>query len=187
MAKKLAHLGRPEDDQAIGSWEASCLLGVHWTVPGQMVKKGLLTSRTLRSPVSDGDTRVFAVYSSRECLRDWEEYEERQKSLRRRPRAHADRRPEGLRHLKQIEHPIRFGDAIGVGEAAEILGVHWTFPPRMARAGKIIGRMVHNGRDGRAADRLWIFSRASCEANAAETKRLTASGKKKGRPRASLS
>lgn len=187
MAKKQALRARPEDDQAIGSWEASCLLGVHWTVPGQMVKKGILTCRTLRSPVSDGDARVFAVYSSRECNRDWEDYEERQKSLRRRPRAHADLRPAGLRHLKQIEHPIRFGDAVGVGEAAEILGVHWTFPPRMARAGKIIGRLIHNGRDGKSADRLWIFSRASCEANAAETKRLTANGTKKGRPRANLS
>ena len=186
MAKKQAHLGRPQDDQAIGSWEAACILGVHWTQPGAMAKKGVLTCRTLRSPVSDGDSRVFAIYSSRECQRDWEDYAERQRSLRRRPRAHADMRPAGLRHIKGIEHPIRFSDAIGVGEAAEILGVHWTFPPRMVRAGKIIGRLIHNGRAGKTQDRLWIFSRESCEANAAEAKRLAHAGKKIGRPRAKL-
>jgi hypothetical protein len=186
MAKK-APILRPITDQAIGSWEACCLLGTHWTQPAIMSKKGLLSSRTLRSPVSDGDVRTFAIYSSRECLQDYDDYEQRQKSAKRRPRAHIYLRDEGLRHLRDVEPKIRYGDAIGVADAAEILGVHWTFPPRMVRSGKIVGRLIHNGRAGKTRDRLLIFSRESCEKNAAEAKRLLKKGTKTGRPRSGLS
>lgn len=170
-------------DQAIGSWEAACLLGVHWTTPARMVEKGLLTSRTLASPVVSDPERVFTVYSLAECEKDWGDYAEKLKQggSGKRPRAAVDLRPPMVKALAAIENPIAFGDAVSTGEAAEIMGVHWTFPPRMAQQGKIVGRILANARNNRS--RCWIFSRASCEANVSTARRLQAAGKKKGRHR----
>lgn len=175
MAKKI--------DQAIGSWEASCILGVHWTTPKRMADKGLLTTRTLKSPITSDPERVFTVYSLAECERDFEEYEEqlKQGGSGRRPRGFLSSRPPMVRDLAKLPSQIVFGDAISTGEAAEILGVHWTFPPRMAAQGKIVGRILVNGRN--AGGRCWIFSRASCEANASASRRLQTAGKKPGRRR----
>jgi len=170
-------------DQAIGSWEAACLLGVHWTTPARMVEKGLLTTRTLASPVVSDPERVFTVYSMAECEADWEEYAEqlRQGGSGKRPRAGVDLRPPMVKALAAVEHQIAFGDAVSTGEAAEIMSVHWTFPPRMAQQGKIVGRILVNARNNRS--RCWIFSRASCEANVSLARRLQAAGTKKGRHR----
>lgn len=170
-------------DQAIGSWEAACLLGVHWTTPKRMSDKGLLTVRTLQSPVVSDPERVFTVYSSKECEKDWEDYAEKltQGGSGKRPRAAVDLRPPMVKSLAALEHQIAFGDAVSSGEAAEIMGVHWTFPPRMAQQGKIVGRIVVNARNNRS--RCWIFSRASCEANVSLARRLQAAGTKKGRHR----
>lgn len=172
-------------DQAVGSWEAACLLGVHWTTAARMAGKGLLTTRALQSPTdSDGD-RQFVVFSLSECEADWADYAERLKARGgksdRRPRGFADLRPGAVKRMAAVDPKISFDDAISTGEAAEILGVHWTFPPRLAADGKIIGRVVWNGRN--AAGRLWIFSRASCRKNAALAKTEAAAGTKKGRPR----
>jgi hypothetical protein len=159
-------------------------MGVHWTTPKRMVEKGLLTARTLLSPVRSNPERVFQVYSLKECESDWTDYadmlQKRGGKTERRPRGFADLRPGMLKKLAKAE-PILFGDAISTGEAAKILGVHWTFPSRMAAQGKIVGRVLVNGRN--RTSRVWIFSRASVEANAAATARLQASGKKKGRAR----
>jgi len=170
-------------DQAIGSWEAACLLGVHWTTPARMAAKGLLTTRTLSSPVVSDPERVFIVYSSAECGRDWDEYVEKlaQGGSGKRPRGNIDLRPAMVKLLAEVENQIAFGDAISTGEAAEIMGVHWTFPPRMAQQGKIVARILTNARNNRS--RCWIFSRASCEANVSTARRLQAAGKKKGRHR----
>jgi len=170
-------------DQAIGSWEAACLLGVHWTTPSRMCAKGLLTSRTLASPVVSDPERVFTVYSLAECEADWEDYAEKLKQggTGKRPRAGSDLRPPMLKLLAAVESPIAFGDAISTGDAAEIMGVHWTFPTRMAQQGKLVARILVNARNNRS--RCWIFSRASCEANASLARRLQEAGKKKGRHR----
>jgi hypothetical protein len=170
-------------DQAIGSWEAACLLGVHWTTPARMVAKGLLTNRTLASPVVSDPERVFTVYSLAECEKDWEDYAEqlKQGGSGKRPRANIDLRPPMVKALAALKHQIAFGDAVSTGEAAEIMGVHWTFPPRMAQQGKIVARIVVNARNKRS--RCWIFSRASCESNVSTARRLQAAGKKKGRNR----
>jgi hypothetical protein len=172
-------------DLALGSFEAAAVLGVHWTTPGRMVEKGILTARTLKSPVTSDPERSFVVYSLSECDADFAEYEEKLRSRGgksdRRPRGFVDHRTPALKRLSAEPSQITFGDAISTGEAAEILGVHWTFPSRMVAQGKLIGRVLHNGRNSRS--RCWIFSRASVEANAAATARLQASGRKKGRAR----
>jgi len=170
-------------DLAIGSWEASQILGVHFTVPRRMEQKGLLTTRKLQSPAVADPERVFSVYSFAECEKDWQDYEEQLKhgGSGRRPRANAEDRPAMLKLLKALEHPIEFGDAVSTGEAAEILRCHWTWPTRLAGEGKIVGRLLKNGRNSNS--RCWIFSRASCEANVSTTTRLEAAGKKRGRKR----
>jgi len=170
-------------DQAVGSWEAACLLGVHWTTPARMCAKGLLTARTLSSPVVSDPERVFTVYSLAECEADWEDYAEKLKEggSGKRPRAGIDLRPPMLKLIAAVENPIAFGDAISTGEAAEIMSVHWTFPTRMAQQGKLVARILCNTRNNRS--RCWIFSRASCEANASLARRLQEAGKKIGRHR----
>lgn len=168
---------------AVGTWEAACLLGVHWTQARRMADKGLLTVRVVKSPTRGNSDREFAIYSSAECEDDWQEYEERIRhgGTGKRPRTAAYLRPGMLKTLAAAAHDIAFGDAIGTYEAAEILGVHHSFPPRMAANGEIVGRLLTSHRGNRSA--LWIFSRASCEANAAKAGRLQALGKKKGRHR----
>jgi hypothetical protein len=176
-------MAKTKIDQAIGSWEAASLLGVHWTTPARMVEKGLLTSRTLSSPVVSDPERVFTVYSLAECEADWEDYAEKLKQggTGKRPRANVDLRPPMVKLLAAVENKIAFGDAVSSGEAAEIMGVHWTFPSRMAQQGKIVGRIVVNARNNRS--RCWIYSRASCEANVSLARRLQSAGTKKGRHR----
>lgn len=175
------------EDQAIGSWEAAAVMGVHFTQPAVKAKKGLLTLRTLRSPRAKGDERVFALYSLRECEGDYRDYEASQATAAKsRPRNNLSMRAAELRRLSAMPVKIAFADAIGVGEAAEIMKCHVSWPPRLARAGEIEGRIVKNGRAGKVEDRLWIFSRASCERNAAQAQRLVQTGKKVGRPRRSL-
>jgi hypothetical protein len=170
-------------DFAIGSWEAAQILGVHFTVPRRMEQKGLLTTRQLLSPEVSDPERVWSIFSFTECEKDWQDYEEQLKhgGSGRRPRANADDRQKMLKLLKAIEQPIEFGDAVSTGEAAEILRCHWTWPTRLAAEGKIVGRILQNGRNSRS--RCWIFSRASCEANVSVITRLEAAGKKRGRKR----
>ena len=174
-------------DQAIGSWEAAAVAGVHWTQPAVMSKKGLITSRAIKSPMATGTDRVFSLYSLAQIDADYHDYEDAQATrTRRRPRGYLHLRPAALKKLLALPVKIDFDDAVGAGEAATIMGCHWTWPPRLARAGKIDGRVVHNGRAGTASDRLWIFSRKSCERNASEAKKLVRSGTKVGRPRRQL-
>lgn len=176
---------RLKKDLALGSFEAAAVLGTHWTTPARMVEKGLLTARTLKSPIKSNPKRVFAIFSLAECDADYRDYESKLKSRGgksdKRPRGFVEDRQPMLKKLASEPSQIAFGDAISTGEAAEILGVHWTFPSRMAQQGKIVGRVLFNGRRGNS--RCWIFSRASVEANAAATARLQAAGKKKGRAR----
>jgi hypothetical protein len=173
-------------DTAIGSFEAACLLGVHFTQPAAMARKGLLKTRLVRSQSDQAESvREVAVYSSRSCEEDWREYERRQADgTVRRPRAHADERPAMQRKLAKMTVEIDFHDAIGSVEAAEILGVTIPWAVRMARKKEVVGRLLLSERA--SAARRWIFSRKSCEAAASAAKRLAASGKKIGRPRSRL-
>ncbi len=173
-------------DTAVGSFEAACLLGVHFTQPSSMARKGLLTTRLVRSQSDQAETaREVAIYSLRSCEEDWRNYERRQADgAVRRPRAYADERPAMQRKLAKVTVEIDFHDAIGSVEAGEILGVTNPWAIRMARKKEIVGRVLLSGRANES--RRWIFSRKSCEAAAREAKRLAATGKKIGRPRSGL-
>lgn len=180
----LVNRGLPGDywgmrDEAIGAYEAAGVLGVHFTQPGKFAERGVLSSRVLSA---NGD-RSFSVYSLKECEENFRDYQQkRSSSTGGRPRTSIDARPETLRRLMAKKKPvIDYGDAIGVDEAARILGVFWTLIPRLVREGKIVGRILWSERADRS--RLWIISRVSAEARAAEVKKQESAGTKRGRPR----
>jgi hypothetical protein len=100
-----------------------------------------------------------------------------------RPRAWVHMRPEAIKHLAKLKHPIQFADAIGPAEAAEILGVHCSFLTRLVRAGKIIGRRPWSPKAKGKLAQNYIYSRASCRANVRLVRQIQADGGKIGRPR----
>jgi len=169
-------------NEAIGAYEAAGLLGVHFTRPRKLAEDGVISSREIAGTAG----RSFAVYSARECDENFREYERGRSSGKAgRPRVAVASRAETLRQLAAKSKPaIEFGDAIGVEEAARVLGVFWTLVPRMVGDGKIVGRILWSQRASRS--RLWIFSRTSVEAWASEVRRQEESGTKKGRPRSSV-
>lgn len=178
-------MGAPKNE-AVGTYEAAALMGVHFTRPKRMADMGLIACRELET--SGGAT--FAVYSSEECNANFEDYVKNNEARRQagekvgRPRGYLDDRRTVLRVLSDSRRPqISFEDAIGVVEAAKILGVFFTRVLRIVEEGKIVGRIVWSERGSRS--RLWILSRSSVESHAAVVRKLEASGLKKGRPRGS--
>lgn len=172
--------------QAVGSYEAACLMGLHWSMPSKLHARGKLSAHVIReSWYVKNPSRAYAIYDGEECDRDFADYDAkivaRGGKSDRRPRSGVHLRPEVLRRLAAVETPIAFDDAVGLGEAAKILGVHPTFVPRLVAAGKVVGRVAWNPR-GRGGT-LWIISRRSCAANAVQTRKAEAAGVKKGRPR----
>ena len=177
--------------QAVGAAEAAAIMGIHWTQPSRMVQKGLLTSRNVTGTLySDAPSRSYAIYDGGECEADYQEYDEKLRAAggktRRRPRSWVHTRPDVLRHLKAVETPITFDDAIGMAEAAKILCVHQTLIPRLIASGKVVGRKPWNPR-GQTGAKVFIISRKSCQANVKEMRALEAAGKKPGRPRRKVS
>lgn len=168
---------------ALGAYEAACVLGVHWTRVPKMADAGILTARTIRS--SRGTKRI-RVYSFQNCQENWQNYVDDMRSGEHKKRARASEslRPPMLKELKAIEQHVDFYDAIGIYEAAEILGVWWSFMGRLAENGKVVGRKLISHRENGA--RSWIYSRASCEQNAELARRLVSTQSKVGRPRSGL-
>lgn len=181
-------MGKHYYDQAVGSFEAAALMGLHFGQPQKLVQKGILTARVVKSSAySDEPERFVAIYDGAECEANCQDYEEKTASrggkTERRPRAWLHLRPDVIRRLKAVKTPISFDDAITLAEAAEILGVHISLVPRMVAGGKIVGRIPWNPRGKLSAGRTWIVSRRSCLAEAKATRSLEAAGKKPGRPR----
>lgn len=165
-------------DLALGSYEAAGVLGCHFTKPAQMQAKGMIEGRECPEIYSKGSDRRILIYSLASCEENWREYERRGGG---RPRTWLDDRPPALKRLASARPAILYADAVGVGEAAEILGVHPTLVYRMARDGKIVARQPWNPR--RSGPRFLIVSRRSCEQNRRETAAREAAGKKPGRKR----
>lgn len=173
--------------QAVGSYEAACLMGVHFSQPGKMHGKGKLSAHIIEgSNYVAAPSRAAAIFDSEECERDYEEYLERHDSGEhgRRPRAWLHLRPDAVDHLKGVKSPIPFDDAIGIVEATKILGVHPSFVARMIARGDIIGRQPFSRR-GRVP-RVYIISRRSCVENAKKKRAALSAGGVVGRPRTKL-
>jgi hypothetical protein len=175
-------------DQAIGSYEAACLMGFHFGQPQKLVATGVLTGRVvMTSAYSNAPVRRVSVYDGLECERNYREYEEKVASRggrsERRPREWLHLRPEAISRLKAVENPIAFDDAVTVAEAAEILGVHPSLVPRLIAKDRINGRVPWNPRGQRGGSRNWIISRRSCLEQLRLVRAAEAAGSKVGRPR----
>lgn len=186
-AAKPASSARRHVRQAVGSYEAAALMGIHWSMPSKLHARGKLSAHVIRdSAWVEAPSRAYAIYDGAECDRDFAAYDAkivaRGGKSDRRPRSSVHLRPEVLRRLAAVEDRIDFDDAIGLGEAAKILGVHATFVPRLVAAGKVVGRVPWNPRGG-AGGKVWIVSRRSCVQNAVAARKEQAAGQKKGRPR----
>lgn len=173
----------PEGDtlvknEAIGSYEAAAVMGLHFTRPRRMAEAGIISSTALGGE----EGRSFSVYSLRECDENFRDYEETIGKSGGRPRTQVDSRHAVLRVLADKDRPvIMMDDVIGTQEAAEILGVWHTLVPRLVKSGRIVGRLLWSERA--SASRLWIFSRKSCEACVAKMRKLEEKGISVGRPR----
>jgi hypothetical protein len=175
--------------QAVGPHEAAAIMGLHWSVPARMVAKGWLSAGEM--PGSGAGIRTFAIYDGAECERNYREYDEKVAARGgkndRRPRAWMHLRMPMLARLAAIEEPIEFGDAIGVREAAAIMGVHTSFVPRMVKNGEIVGRKLHSRDQTITRHRaVYVVSRRSCLENVKKARKMLQDGTKFGRPRASL-
>lgn len=172
--------------QAVGPHEAAAIMGLHWSVPARMLSKGWLSASEMEG--AGTGQRAFVVYNGAECDANYREYDERVQARGgmndRRPRAWIHLREPMIRKLAAIEEPIAFGDAIGVREAAGILGVHPSFVPRMIKAGDIVGRRLHSRDQVLTRHRaVYICSRKSCLENAKIVRQQQHAGGKVGRPR----
>lgn len=181
-------MGKKYFDQALGSYEAASLMGLHFGQPQKLVAKGRLTARVVTlSAYSKKPTRFVAIYDGAECEENYQEYEEKTAArggkTERRPRSWLHLRPEAVRRLKAVKNPVAFDDAITLAEAADLLGVHVSLVPRMIAQGKIVGRVPWNPRGTSAGPRNWIVSRRSCVAEARHTRAREVAGQKPGRPR----
>jgi len=175
-------------DQALGSFEAASLMGLHFGQPQKLAAKGVLTARmVMTSAYSDDPTRFVSIYDGDECEKNYQDYEEkcaaRGGKTERRPRAWLHMRPEAVRRIKAIKTPIAFDDAITLAEAAVIIGVHPSLIARLIGQGKLVGRVPWNPRGIKTGARNWIISRRSCLEHARANKAAEAGGTKRGRPR----
>lgn len=173
-------------NQAVGAHEAAAIMGLHYSVPARMVAKGWLSASEMEG--AGQGIRAFVVYDGAECDRNYREYDEKVTARGgrndRRPRGWLHLRPPMLAKLAAVQTPIAFGDAIGMREAAGILGVHPSFVPRLIKAGDIIGRRLHSRDQTVTRHRaVYICSRASCIENAKIVRQQQHEGGKIGRPR----
>jgi hypothetical protein len=148
-----------QENQALGPYEASCILGVHYTRVAKMAAKGEISARMIRA--SRGTKRI-RVYSFASCQQNWQAYLDGLQLGGRvgQKRTKAAERVDMLRVLGNVDPQIDFYDAISIYEAAEILGVWHSFVARLAESEKIVGRKLINKRQDQA--RSWIISRRSC-------------------------
>lgn len=153
-------------DVALGSYEAAALMGLHFTRPARMMAAGTLLGRQMAGITASPASQV-AVYSRRDCERDYQEYldrlEEGGGKHYRRPRSWLHLRPQAQRHLAAVEQHIEYSDACSVVEAMRMLNLVSTAQiSRMLSEGKIVGRRPWNPRNKQSKS-FWIISRRSVE------------------------
>lgn len=184
MQPSVSSAGSPLPDLAISSWEASKIMGLHYTMPQRYAEeRGWIKIRRLSSNRDEGK-KGLSVYSLADCERSFQEYILKNQHRRRsRPRKNTGLRDQVLAGLRAESTHILFGDAVGVAEAAAILGVTENWVPKMIKQGAIVGRQLPNGRGGRKTNRGWAVSRMSCLADRADYIRKIRAGNPPGRPR----
>lgn len=171
---------RKQRDLAIGSAEAAAILRVHFTQPGKMAAKGLIAQTPLESAWSESPQHCGAAYSYTSCTKNWQEYlDAADGRVIGRPRANDQYTAEVEKHLRSCEQ-ILFDDAVGIGQAAEILDVHPTMVNAWMNEGRIIHRFPWSHRGVGSRRHGAILSRSSVESLRDELIALERRGQKKG-------
>jgi len=167
-------------DLALGSYEAACLLGVHFTRARRMYDAGLIAGRALDPVWVATSSREFVVYSAASCEQNFRDHQAGRFGKARNPRAYLHLRSQVLKRL--AGETVLYEDAIGTAEAAKLLNVHPTMVQKLATQGKLVARQPWNPRNG-VASRIYLISRKSCEKNRRDIAALEAAGVKRGRAR----
>ena len=170
-------------DEAISAQEAAAIMGVHFTRPARMASAGLIETVDILVGISISGDRLSKVYSRLQAEENYEEYIlSLKRRVRRRPREYLDERSEVFEYLAAEGRPkIALHDAIGTAEAGKILSVSTSWVSSLALENQIIGRVSWSGR---AVNRTWIISKASCIENRLSIERKKLSGETLfGRPR----
>jgi hypothetical protein len=170
-------------DLALNRDEAAAVTGVHFASIKKLVEQGELLARSMGSAYSSPKSnRRHQVFSLDDCERNYAEYQAAVVSDNVGPgrrRECLDRREEVRDLLARCSPQIHYSDAISVSEAAELLGVHPSYIPRLIDRAEIAARKPWNPRS-EAPPRLYIVSRVSCEKH---MRTLRLDGRKTGRPR----
>lgn len=170
-------------DQALGTHEAAGIMGVHFSAATKMFERGWVTGREMTTRGS----RRYVIFDGVACDKNYREYDEKVAARGgmndRRPRAWLHTRIPTLRYLARVTTPIAFDDAIGVYEAAKIMGIHASMVPRLCKSGDLVGRLAMGRKGLVGAHRVWIISRRSCVENARKARAEQSGGTKRGRPR----
>lgn len=174
----------PASRQAVGAFEASALLGCHFTIPYRMAARGKLSAATYETPSG----RQITFFDGAECEADWLDYCRVMAAGgtgKRARQATADR-PAVLKFLAAVKHRIDLSDAIPTPEAARIMGgMQASYAIRLAEQGKVVARKLWSPRSRRGPVQ-WMFSRKSCKQNLADAKARHAAGKMPGVVRKAL-
>ena len=178
-------------DLALGSWEAACVAGVHFTWIRRMVTAGKIVYRPMDSAwcVEPGKPQnEFLVYSLHDCDEIYRDYcrmfVENGGRTRYRPRSEECLLAHGpmLKRLADVP-PILYDDAISTAQGSAIMGVHVTRVNELIRQGKVVARPAFNDRHGPGKGRVYIVSRRSCEESRSHFAALEKSGSKPGTKR----
>lgn len=155
-------------DIALGSWEAACVAGVHFTRIKRMAAAGALIYRPMDSAWTtsdDGPKNEFLLYSLHDCLENYREYIKtaRAGEHKRRPRAEENlAQHEPMMAKLAAAETILYDDAISTAQAAAIMGCHVTHINSLIRQKRLRARVAMNDRR-RSGGRVYIVSRRACE------------------------
>lgn len=172
----MARLGLP--DLALGSYEAACVMGLHFTQPARMAAAGRLLSKPLAAAWTDSQERLTQVYSLHDCDDDFQAYASHGDDVPHRARGYVHLRVPMLKRLADAHPRILFDDAIGTGDVAALLCVHPTAVQKLVERGSLHPRRPANDRNPCA--RVFIFSRAECLADRQKVAALERAGRKPG-------
>ena len=169
-------------DEAVSAQEAASIMGVHFTRPARMAAAGLIETVDILVGISVSGDRLAKLYSRLQAEENYREYVESKSRVQRRPREYLDEREAVLKYLSTPgRKKIPLYDAIGTAEASKILSVSISWVSSLAITGDIVGRILWSGR---AENRTWIISKASCIENRLNIERKKLLGEAvRGRPR----
>lgn len=158
-------------DMALSASEAAAILGVQFSRPPRMLERGEIRGRVCGSAYANKESQAALrqkhLFSLLECDRNYREYAatvERGNVAGGRRREYVHMRQPMLEQLAKASVKVTFADAINAQEAAELLDCSISLIPYLVTHAKLLCRCPENPRTKEPKKRIFIISRASCEA-----------------------